>query len=91
MRTTIIAFSVAALAITCQAASARDLLAPSNLQRHITPVFASAQPVSIKQPFSTLIGKASYVCSISGLGHTSVCTVRDWAQRRSNFVEVAYR
>lgn len=79
---------VLAMALTVSGAQARDLLAPSNIGNRPS-VAAVVLPTSVKEPFSVTRGQASHVCSISGLGHTSVCAVRGWEQRRQNYLDLS--
>jgi hypothetical protein len=63
------------------AAQARDLLAPSNLTHPTPRIVQASWTMSTERPFTTSYGRSGNVCTISGLGHTSHCTMYSWEQR----------
>lgn len=81
MHRAVILCAIVGASLIATEVSARDLLSAGN------PPKAAVQKVAVvdlslyPKPFTTTRGKASYVCSISGLGHTSRCVIRTWAER----------
>jgi hypothetical protein len=69
---------------------ARDNLAAAH---HLKPTIKMASvkdvPGSHPEPFTMTRGTSGLVCSISGLGQTSRCTMRTWAERRGMSVLTA--
>jgi hypothetical protein len=90
--------AVSAILFTFQATDvlARDLLSggnPATLASKAAAVrMAATQPMrTYPEPFTTTPGRANFTCGISGLGRTTTCTMRNWAERRAMALRFASR
>ncbi len=92
MKKTILMAAISVAVCIATPIQARDLLAPSNLKRVASPVTRTiTAEVEHNAPFTTSFGKPAYVCSISGLGRTSTCVMRSWAERQDFRARLAVR
>ena len=82
MRRVVILCAIVGASLVATEVSARDLLSAGSPIKSVVRTAALTDLADIyPEPFTTTRGKSSYVCSISGLGHTSNCVMRTWAER----------